>query len=825
MNNIIKNRFIIAVVLLMAVMFSTDLKAQSAVGDWKIHSTWDNFYEKVIDTPKRIYFQIPGTGTWAGAVGYEEKRSSLFVYDKESEEMMAYTSLNYLNGNIINYMSYNYDKGYLLIVYIDSNIDILYDDDTVYNIPDYVGAIMTTDKYINHATFDDENNRVYLATDFGYLVLNDEKYEIAESHIYNTQINAVGRVGDRLILLTPTNAYESPISDPHLSLSSFSVIEGITAGKFLMPLTDKMFGFANPRLRKAVFNDDGTVLVEELRKTNTNDVHECIDGGYFILEGETASMLKTNGYAKSIYIPSENNSTKFSSYDFEEFWFTYPRKGYCSRKYDFETEEWTITRDYTMPSAPAVFYSVYPIQTEDYGMVIAGAGINNIFSTNWVDLDLRMSGYKDMEWTNHAPTYISSNPLKSSVADTNGPSFDPIAPNYAYFGTYRHGMVRLNFDDKEDIELYSYETHPSKNLEGFHSVFPASTWQYCHVKKPEFDVNNTMWLFHDVSSVTNGQPGFWYWQSDDRISNNSSGIKFLPVKNMTTGWAATFISLKKNKTMLVQAPSSYDGPVCVFDHNGTLDDTSDDKSVNLNNIYDQDGNLIPKTYVYCFYEDAETGKVWVGTFNGVFCFNPKEAFNENFRAQRIKVARNDGTNLADYLLDGIPVYDIKSDGAGRKWFATGGSGVVITSVDGSEVIRQMTAENTYLPNDNVYGIGINKNSNSVFLSTYYGLAEYFSDATPAQPTYDNVIAYPNPVRPDYLGWVTIEGLMDKSLVKIVDASGGFVKDLGLSQGGMISWDVTNESGKRVKTGVYYVVASQSEEGGSEAKVTKILVVN
>ena len=114
-----KNIFIAAIILLVSIIASISVKAQSSVGDWKIHSTWDNFYEKVIDTPTRTYFQIPGTGTWAGAVGYEEKRSSLFVYDKESEEMYAYTSLDYLNGDVINYISYNYDKGYLLIVYIE----------------------------------------------------------------------------------------------------------------------------------------------------------------------------------------------------------------------------------------------------------------------------------------------------------------------------------------------------------------------------------------------------------------------------------------------------------------------------------------------------------------------------------------------------------------------------------------------------------------------------------------------------------------------------------------------------------------------------------
>lgn len=819
----IRKALFIVSLLLMTVVITA--KAQSAVGDWQLHPTCDNFYEKVIDTPSRVYFQIPGAGTYS-ANGYNEKRCSLFVYDKEADEILAYTSRNYLTEDIISYMTYNYDKGYLLIVYINSNIDILYDDDTVYNIPGYASSILAIDKSINQATFDDANNRVYLATDFGYLVLNDEKYEIAESHIYNTQINAVGRVGDNLILLTPTNSYKSPISDPHLSLSSFSVIEGITGASFLMPLSDNTFAFGNPKLQKATLNDDGTATVELLRQyNNVNACHECSDGSYFILEDMTCTMLYKDGSIKSISIPEENYSQKFSSSDFKEFWFAYPRKGMGSKSYDSSAKTWTVTREYAMPDAPAVYYSFYPTYSEKYGMVLGHEGVNYDFSTNWLNLGIRISGYKNGIWTNYGPLYISQNPLRSCIADPHGPTFDPEAPNFAYIGTYTHGFTRMNFDDPNDIQVYSYATDSYKDNDGFHAVFPASTWAYCHVAKPDFDSNNTMWLYHESSYVKNGIPGFWYWKSEDRKSNNAAGIKKIDVPSMSIGPYTYFIALKKNKNILIQCGGNYENPIVVFDHNGTLDDTSDDRVVNLAKIFDQDGNSIPFTYVKRFFEDPNTGKVWVATFNGVFCFNPQEAFNSDFRAQRIKVARNDGTNLADYLLDGIIVYDIQQDGAGRKWFATGGSGVVITSSDGSEIIRQLTTENSYLPHDIVYGIGIDPTSNSVFLSTYYGIAEYFSDATPAEPTYDNVIAYPNPVRPDYLGWVTIEGLMESSLVKIVDAAGGFVKDLGVSQGGMITWDVTNEQGNRVKTGVYYVVASQSTDGSSSAKVTKILVVN
>ncbi|MEG2819428.1 MAG: Por secretion system protein, partial [Muribaculaceae bacterium] len=98
------------------------------------------------------------------------------------------------------------------------------------------------------------------------------------------------------------------------------------------------------------------------------------------------------------------------------------------------------------------------------------------------------------------------------------------------------------------------------------------------------------------------------------------------------------------------------------------------------------------------------------------------------------------------------------------------------------------------------------------------------DSTPAEDNYDNVYAFPNPVRPDYTGLITVRGLMENSLVKIADAAGNVFYSTR-STGGMITWDGCAANGERVKTGVYFVLASQNESGTSSGVVTKILVVN
>ena len=121
-------------------------------------------------------------------------------------------------------------------------------------------------------------------------------------------------------------------------------------------------------------------------------------------------------------------------------------------------------------------------------------------------------------------------------------------------------------------------------------------------------------------------------------------------------------------------------------------------------------------------------------------------------------------------------------------------------------------------------VACNPNGNDVLIGTPEGLFVYSSDSAPAQDDYSSVYAYPNPVRPDYTGWITINGLMDNSLVKITDAQGHVVWQ-SKSEGGMAIWDGCDASGNRVRSGVYMVYASQNASGDSSGAVTKIVVIN
>ena len=126
--------------------------------------------------------------------------------------------------------------------------------------------------------------------------------------------------------------------------------------------------------------------------------------------------------------------------------------------------------------------------------------------------------------------------------------------------------------------------------------------------------------------------------------------------------------------------------------------------------------------------------------------------------------------------------------------------------------------------DNIISIAIDDTSGKVFFATDQGLCSYMSDATAAAESMDedNVYAYPNPVRPDYTGLITVVGLTMNADVKIVTSNGALVAQ-GRSNGGTFTWDGNDSSGKRVASGIYMVMTAK--EDGSKGCVCKIAILN
>jgi len=195
-------------------------------------------------------------------------------------------------------------------------------------------------------------------------------------------------------------------------------------------------------------------------------------------------------------------------------------------------------------------------------------------------------------------------------------------------------------------------------------------------------------------------------------------------------------------------------------------------------------------------------------------------FEDEPRGTRIKVARNDGSVLADFMLGTETITAISVDGANRKWVGTLNSGAYLLAADGSEVIKSYKTSNSPVFTDSIVSLAVDNITGEVWIGTSEGVLSVREIATSGRQSFSKVYSFPNPVRENFTGIVTITGLMKDTQVKITDVSGNLVYET-VSEGGQASWDLTTYDRRRVRTGVYLVFCATID--GTESCVTKILV--
>lgn len=761
------------ILLLLTLWLSLCAAAQNAVGDWRIHTSFvGDQVTSIAESRQWVYYQ-------SGA--------NLFRLDKSTSENEAMSIQGDLSDMGISNMYYNSDKDYLVVVYTNSNIDIILGDGSVVNMPEIKDAVMTYSKTINDVTF--APGLIYLATDFGYVSIDDSKFVVKESHIYGSQLISVAQMGDMLLLTSKDAFYYGKASKYYELLEQFET-STYKAGFRIRPLTDRVFLAVTgwTALATMTVDADGKATFDSgtLAEGATTIFQKTV-GGYLIntpVLGKCFKIDNSGSILETIETPGEVCS---AHPDGDGVIWAAGAKGlhqrgsenyYLPNVMTFATPYWmTYNQDRDLlyvssPSSNALFPKAMPSYINTYdGMKWANATLDNppAGGTYWIDF---MPGDPDTYliagWTTGLHKVVDN-----KIVYTYNNENSPMVSKYAMHpitSIDRYGNVWV-------VQSYENEEHPVM-------VLPAA-------KAKQATVTASDWT--------------------------------LPiVDGMYTGFTkrASFLSTKRGSNDIkVFTDGDFQSAVVMWNSAGEV--TGRPQQAFYRNLTDQDGQIFSWTYIMCLTEDLN-GLVWMGTTEGVISFNPAKAFDAAFRINHIKVPRNDGTGMADYLMSGIQVNDIAVDGANRKWIATQTSGLFLVSADGTEIIKKFNTTNSPLASNTVYKVCCNPNSNSVYVTTPAGLYEYFSDSSPAETSFSNIYAYPNPVRPDFGGDVTITGLMDNSLVKIADASGNVIRQLK-STGGMTTWDCCDEYGNRVKTGVYMVICSRAN-GGSESVVTKIAVI-
>ena len=785
---------ILALITIIALSCLCLIRAQLAVGNWQIYSSIGDPV-KVVDTEERVYF-VSGI--------------SLFSFDKVTEELEGYNKNNKLSDTGVSNIYYNYDKNYLVVIYSNANIDILYDDGKVYNIPDIKNAIMTASKTINDVNFYD--NHIYLATDFGIVVLNDEKYEVSESYNYGQKVNLIGASNKYWFMLSGEVIYYIDKDAVKYNLANWKILSSVSGYTIydLEPFNDKyLFYSRNGVLYFYDMESEGLPLLGTLNM-GVRNIEKYYDS--FILRGLAyVAFCKpeiVNGVLQTGDVFNFQNKSEYlvnvetSSYEKDKSIWALGEQGLCHFK--MENNQVVMLKEPFLANTLNVS-DPWNLVIHDNKLYVSNSGPRIGTENQYVRTHISVLDQNNWSVLDVGETPLVNNKHGKYLCSSYNLAFDPDDPNTFYVGTWFEGMYKIK--GNECVEHYTHLNSPF-----------TLNWAIS-VPCVEFDDDKNLWvssapylymLPREKQSVSTDEltVNDWYQFDYPEIANNKYAKLLIP-KHSTAKWVVK---------------GYWGGLIFAFDDKGTYNTTADDKTKSFTSFIDQDNKTFDPSYYTCIAED-NNGQIWIGTSSGpIVITNPNNVFNDNFRCTRIKIARNDGTDNADYLLQNIEITDIFVDGANRKWIGTTESGLYVVSSDGSEILEHFTTENSQLPSNRVTEVVVDPVTGVAYVGTTNGLAAYRSDAVQASEDYSSVYAFPNPVRPDYEGWISVTGLMDNSLVKITDVAGNLFFE-GYSNGGQISWDGRDRKGNRVKTGVYLVFASSTTTGKQSGVVTKILVVN
>ena len=763
----------------------------------------------------RLYlsYQIATKSAVSGSIIYSLMNGNLLSYDTEDGEVRTYDHMNALSDIGIAYIAYSKEARKLLIVYNNCNIDLLDEEGNVQNLSALKDKRILN-KEINYVSI--QGSTAYLATGFGFVEVDMKEAVFRNTYRLGFFFKQIG-----------TDASDNPTYNTIycITASDEAVFVGTPEGIRYCMKSDNMHEEENWKMRLAwggfknmcffqnkfiAMNNDGIFVLDPY---NSSKQYRISKGSYTLFKNLGTQLAWGNktkiGFISDVSgadaatleaastIITVDNVWSDVSYVGGTYWMSEQENGL--RAYKAEDNTLTATGAVIQPSSPIRDLG-YKVTWVGDRLLVAG-GINTVGSfTN----PATSMYYENGEWTNFTEMEIPAEYKSFRLINTTDLVQDPMDDTHHFASLYRGGLCE--YRNGKFVKNYNHDNSPLK------SIMPNLSRYYNYVMCSALscDADGNLWMAQsqrDTVLHVFKPDGKWfnlyYKEMDgvsliDQILHHSSGIKLITSRR-----------IEKR------------GIYCL-DNKGT-ELTTDDKIILHQNIVNQDGTSYSPNEFYCLCEDLD-GKVWVGTSSGLFVIEDiSQIFSPDFQFTQVKINRDDGSGLADYLLNNVSIACITIDAANRKWIGTQANGAYLVSADGQEMLHHFTTEDSPLLSDNVQSISVHAGTGEVVFGTDKGLCSFISDATSPEEELEknNVIVFPNPVTPDYNGPIAIRGLVADTEVKIISTGGQLIWN-GTSVGGTCSWNGLSNNGKHVSSGIYHVVANTPD--GGKAVVTRIVIV-
>ena len=740
-----------------------------------------------------LYAQVVGVEQWADHLSYNKllqivevnnriycaTEQSVFYYDKNDNSVNRLSKVNGLSDVGVSSIAYNPLSKAIILGYSNANIDVIINDE-VYNIPDIKMKNILGSKRINNIMF--IGDEAYLACGFGIVVLSVDRLEVKDTYYLNLAHDGVADIvnfHDTIFASTESGVYKAPISGFNLSdFNSWSL----------------EYGLAGACGALGVIGENLIVACRGISDTDT--LLARIESGWSSFESGSYFLIKDIGtYNNQLYVTREDGVYLYDENLSSIQVYSNSVKPYGAIG-DSEGNLW-VADNYAGLIKGAASWGIFP----------NGPWTNRCFSMDCVGGDLWVApggrtggwgnsyisdglfGYLNNSWENISFTEVDS------THDITAVEINPSDQSQLYAGSWGKGLLEF----KDGILQMTYRAENTDSV--LQSVVPGQ--DYYRIGGLEFDQNGNLWVVStEVDHILSVRQPEGSW----------TGFGF-PGLGLNTRAGDIVVDDYNNKWILLPGNG-----ILVFNENSTFSNNLDDDYLILNNSVGL-GNL-PDKDVVSIAKDLD-GEIWVGTNSGITVFySPGDVFSGNeFDSQQILIEED---SSYQYLLEAERITAIAVDGANRKWIGTESAGLFLMSEDGTKEIYRFTETNSPLLSDNILALAINHETGDVFMGTDKGVLSFRSGAIEGLSVHSNVIAFPNPVKPEFNGPIAIRGLVLDADVKITDISGNLIYQTK-ALGGQAIWPGKNLNGVKVSSGIYLVFSTN--EDGAQTMVTKVLFLN
>ena len=763
-------KHIIRVVVLLQIFF---LQAQN------FEDSWTGYFS---------YVSIKSISQGNDKV-YAAAENAIFTYDLSTQEIATLSTIKGLSGELITTAYYSENYGLYIIGYENGLIEIVIEGDE--NILKVVAileklTIPPDKKQINH--FFEYDGNLYISTGFGISVYDLNALEFGDTYY-------IGNSGSQ-ISITQTTVLDDLI---YASTSEFGIRSALVAD-------DNIIDYQ----QWTTVIDGGfkgiQSLGNELYTVNNSNTILKLDPvvGFLPIDSFLSSVVDFGVVSNVLTITTESSIHAFS-------------EGYTLLSEINNLLEY----DYSLQSGYS-FNNTFYLGTTELGMLVVpfeanqaqqilpdGPLFNQPFAIDaspgqlWVafgDVDLTfnpfpltkkgISNYRNETWKNIKYDSLTDVLGVNDVNDLVFVKINPNSPFITYMSSFQKGLMRLNGQDP--FILYNETNSPMDIPNGNENIG-------IRIYGSDFDRDENLWFVQ--SKTDNGL------------------VKLTPEGQFQTIDISNIINAEEELALGKLAISREGYVFFAAVENGLVG--YDPNNNRFNKIGEELGNgNLPSTDIKALAFDNQN-RLWIGTRKGLRVLYSVGSFFEDGAdtdSQPI-IILEDG--VAQELLFLQSITDIEVDGSNNKWISTATSGVFYLSSNGQETLLRFTTDNSPLPSDNVLDIAIDDFSGTVYFATKDGLVAYDGVSTAPRDDLENVYAYPNPVRPNFFGNVTIDGLTAKANVKITDITGNLVFET-TSEGGSVQWDTTAFGEYRVASGVYLVLITSDDN--LLTKVAKIMVI-